>query len=117
MLGKALKFVRGIGNLREIPMMDFAERICTFGEFYQKFESTFSSNQQTLNCNISELFKPTEMLHPILETLKTGYLHRQWLKSTKLKSGITKRPAKNQEILRLTLYLGNPVNMIEFVSF
>ena len=39
--GKALKFVRDIGNLREIPMMDFAERICTFGDFYKKFEAFF----------------------------------------------------------------------------
>ena len=39
--GFALKFVRDIGNLREIPMRDFAERICTFGDFYQKIEAFF----------------------------------------------------------------------------
>ena len=40
-MGKALEFVRDIGNLREIPMMDFTERICTFGDFYQNFEAFF----------------------------------------------------------------------------
>ena len=38
-MGKALKFVGDIGNLLEIPMMDFAERIFTFGDFYKKFEA------------------------------------------------------------------------------
>ena len=31
-----------IGNLWEIPMMDFAERICTFWDFYKKFEAFFT---------------------------------------------------------------------------
>ena len=37
----ALKCAGDIGNLQEIPMMDFAERICTFGDFYKKFEAFF----------------------------------------------------------------------------
>ena len=39
--GTALKFVEDLGNLREIPMMEFPERICTFGDFYKKFEAFF----------------------------------------------------------------------------
>ena len=39
--GFAPKLVRDIGNLQEIPMRDFTERICTFGDFYQKYEAFF----------------------------------------------------------------------------
>ena len=47
--------MRDIGNLREIPMMDFAERICTFGDFYQKFEAFFSRGSDLTTTNVCEL--------------------------------------------------------------
>ena len=40
-MGTALKFVEDLGNLQEIPMMDFAERIFTFGDLFKKFEAFF----------------------------------------------------------------------------
>ena len=36
------------------------------------FFCIITSYSLILNCNKSELFPPTEMLHPILETLATG---------------------------------------------